>query len=111
MNLGGEAEGLELPPLDGASHIITHLFTVGPSTGGEALSYAEIAAWIDLTGNVLTAWEVETLRRLSVAYLSEREEAKDPERPPPFSPEAEPARPSPDQSTPAPAGRASRPRR
>jgi hypothetical protein len=85
--LGGEAPGLEMPPVDAGNHLLKHLFDVGPSSGGEVLTYTEIANWIALTGNVLTAWEAETLRKLSVAYLNERDLAKDPERPAPYLPQ------------------------
>lgn len=86
-NLGGDPPGLELPPLDTGDHLIKHLFDVGPSSAGEVLTFSEIRAWVDLTGHVLTAWEAETLRKLSAAYLGELQDAKAADRPPPFSPE------------------------
>lgn len=60
------------------------LFDVGPSTAGEVVTFQEIAAWQSATGVRLDAWEAETLRRLSHAYLAEMVEAKDPARPPPY---------------------------
>lgn len=39
--------------------------------GPMPLSYTEIQAWAALTGNTPTAWEVETLKRIDVAFLQE----------------------------------------
>lgn len=63
-----------------------HLFQVGPVTAGEALTFQEIEAWCRTTGVVLNAWEAETLRHLSGAYLAERSDAADEHRPPPTAP-------------------------
>lgn len=60
-----------------------YLFEVGPGTGDGALTFQEIAAWCSLTGRELEPWEVQTLRRMSSAYLSEATEATDPKRPAP----------------------------
>jgi len=75
---------LELPPVDAAQHLIDYLFEVGPSVGGEVLTFSELQAWQASTGTVLTSWEAITLRRLSGAYLSELNAASDPQRPAPF---------------------------
>lgn len=87
--MGAEVEGLDLPLIDAGEHLITYLFDVGPSVGGEVLSYSEIAAWLSISGVVISPWEAETLRKLSAAYLAEREAAKSPDRPLPESPPAE----------------------
>ena len=73
------------PDLD---YMVTYLMTVGPATAGEVLTFQEIQAWRRETGRVLNVWEVETLQRLSRAYLSEYHQAKDRDRPPPFAPAA-----------------------
>lgn len=75
---------LVLPPLEAGGHLVDYLYRVGPATGGEALTFQEIVSWQEATGRQLDAWEAETLRILSGAYLSEQHEAKDPNRPPPF---------------------------
>ena len=75
---------LELPPIDAASHLIGYLFDIGPSTGGEVVTYSEILAWQEATGTVLSSWEATTLRRMSGAYLGEAQDATDPQRPAPY---------------------------
>lgn len=43
---------------------------------GEApISFGEIGEWARLTGRRLTAWDVETLRRLSGAWIGEKHRA------------------------------------
>lgn len=79
-NLGAEVEGLDPPEVEAGDHLIKHLFTVGPSSAGEVLTFSEIAAWTTLTGVVVTAWEAETLRAMSAAYLGELDAAKEPGR-------------------------------
>ncbi len=39
--------------------------------GLTAIDYQEIKCWCDLTGESLTAWEVDTLRLLSSIYANE----------------------------------------
>jgi hypothetical protein len=75
---------LDFPPLEGADHLIDYLFSCGPTSGGEALTFQEIRAWMDLTGRILTAWEAETLRVISAAYASEAFSASDVDRQPPY---------------------------
>lgn len=85
--LGADVPQLELPPTGFGQHLVDYLFEVGPSCGGEPLTYSEVAAWQGITGVRLDAWEAETLRRLSVEYLNERDAAADPERPAPYLPQ------------------------
>ena len=87
--LGAEVAGLDFPPLDGFDYLIEHFLEVGPSQGGEALTFGELAAWSSLTGVRLDAWEATMLRRLSSAYLGEYHDAKDPARKPPYLPETD----------------------
>lgn len=63
--------------------MVNYLFEVGPSTGEGPVTHLEIAAWCALTGRELEPWEVQALRRMSGAYLSEATEATDPKRPAP----------------------------
>lgn len=51
------------------------------------LTYTEIANWQRCTGVSLTSWEAEMLRKLSGAYLAEKDAAKAADR---LMPEAEP---------------------
>lgn len=39
--------------------------------GPEPLSYSEIKAWAELTGNIPEAWEVETIKELDRVFLKE----------------------------------------
>lgn len=75
---------LVLPPIGFGGHLVDLLFDVGPSSAGEVITFQEIVAWQRVTGVRLDAWEAETLRRLSHAYLAEIVEAKDPDRPAPY---------------------------
>ena len=52
--------------------------------GAAPLSHSEIRAWQDNTGEVLTAWEVKTLRRLSNDYLVAAQDAEKPNCKAPF---------------------------
>lgn len=81
--MGAEVEGLQLPVIEAGHHLITYLFDVGPSVGGEVISYSEMLAWMAISGAVLSPWEAATLRKMSAAYLAEREAAKAPDRPVP----------------------------
>lgn len=74
---------MDPPEIEGAGHLVGYLFQVGPSTAGEVVTFQEIQSWAVQTGHVLNAWEVETLRRLSAAYLAEFSDAADEHRPPP----------------------------
>lgn len=71
------------PEIDGGQHLIDYLFEVGPGMSGEPLTFQEIGAWASQTGRALNAWEPVALRRLSDAYLAERQAAEDPARPAP----------------------------
>lgn len=63
-----------------------YLFEVGPSSGGEIITFQEMQAWQAMGGPRLDAWEAVTLRALSAAYLSEYSAASEPDRPPPYTP-------------------------
>lgn len=49
--------------------------------------YAEIRAWLDLSGVQLTLWEAETVRHLSSVYLNAVSTMKDDDMLPPWMPE------------------------
>lgn len=84
-----EEAGVERPELIAPEvptetfYLVDYLMTVGPATAGEVLTFLEIQAWRQETGRLLDAWEVETLQRLSRAYLIEYHQASDRDRPPP----------------------------
>lgn len=78
---------LTLPEVEAGGHLIEYLFLAGPANAGEALGFQDIAAWCDMTGYALTAWEAQTLRGLSQAYMGEYHAASDPKRPAPYIPE------------------------
>lgn len=73
------------------AYLATHWRDLGrvstTGMGAARLSCLEIAAWVDLTGNVLEPWEVDALRAMSSAYLAESHAAEDPARPSPWSQE------------------------
>lgn len=79
---------MDLPWVDAGGHLVGYLFEVGPTEGDGPLTFREIQAWRSETGAVLDSWEVATLRRLSIAFLSEYQAASDAKRPPPYAPEA-----------------------
>ena len=78
---------LEPPLLEYYSYLIGWLFEVGPVVNGgmgqSPLSYSDIKTWSDMVGVNVTGWEATTIKNLSNAYLSEYQQAKDPQRPNP----------------------------
>lgn len=87
-----EAAGLsvDLPPLDAAGHLVDVLWQIGPSMptgmGAAPISFGEMQAWQQQTGNELGSWEVRTLRRMSAAYVAQAEESRRRDCPPPWLP-------------------------
>jgi hypothetical protein len=57
--------------------------------GAAPVTFGEIQAWQQQTGNELMPWEVLLLRRMSSAYVAEASEATRRDRPAPWLPEAE----------------------
>lgn len=66
-----------MPPVDAAELVVEHFFDVGPTIGGEPISYLEIAAWVELSGAHPTPWECQVLRRMSVAYARQHQVSGD----------------------------------
>lgn len=54
-----------------AEYLVRTLFEVGPDSSGSALSFTELVNWQNSSGVELSAWESETLRRSSIAYLNQ----------------------------------------
>ncbi len=68
---------LEIPSLPPGADRLLHLFNSINSSRGQGfngplpISFLEIKAFCELTGEVLTPWEVETIKLLDAAYLDE----------------------------------------
>jgi hypothetical protein len=78
---------IPLPEIN-VDYILAYLWEVGPTISGgmgEApLSHAELLAWQTNVGIDLQPWESRMLRRLSVDYLVESQNATEPDCPAPF---------------------------
>lgn len=79
---------IHLPP-NPAPYLTDWWQEIGPVSGGgmgEApIGWQDIAAWERLTGIELEPWEARVIRRMSGAWLNERESARKPGCPPPYS--------------------------
>jgi len=77
-----------LPPCR-ARHLADYLFEIGPDMaagmGVVPISWQEISAWQANSHVRLTAWEARLIRRLSGAYVRERNDARDPAWPQPMT--------------------------
>lgn len=84
----GEAPSL---PENPAPHLIDWFLEIGPTVSAgmvEApIGWPDMAAWQGLTGIELDPWEARTIRRMSSAFISQRQDAKKPGCPPPWSPD------------------------
>jgi len=75
---GGQAIGIEkgLP----GEYLLDALFAVGPTefVGGEetAVSWSELAGYMQATGAITEPWEAEAVRAMSRAYLDAKREGK-----------------------------------
>lgn len=85
MNADGMA--IEMPP-NPMPYITEWLMEVGPvcsnGMGTGPIGWTDIAAWQDLTGNELDAWEARTLRRLSRDFHDQMHRAKESTCPAPY---------------------------
>ena len=79
----------EMPEAVGHAQVLEYFWSVGPVLAGGAglvpLTHVEIGAWQSNTGTRLSGWEARLLRSLSIAYLTEFENAKSPGRVAPFT--------------------------
>lgn len=66
---------VETPWCD-AFYILDYLFELGITLGEHAITHSELRAWMDNTGIDLSAWESQTIKKLSEAYLSGSYESK-----------------------------------
>lgn len=56
--------------------------------GEGPIAWTDITAWQSLTGIELQPWEARTIRRLSIAFVHQRSEAKEPDCPAPYKDDA-----------------------
>lgn len=86
MRVDGVA--IHLPP-NPMPYIIDWLMEIGPVTAGgmgsTPLAWSDIAAWQDLTGINMTAWEARTIRRLSRDFHDQLHRSKEPTCPAPYT--------------------------
>lgn len=78
---------VDMPECD-AGYLIGYLFEIGPTVSAGMssgpISHSEIAAWQRNTGIELDAWQVRTLRALSIEYVNESSTANAPDSPAPW---------------------------
>ena len=83
-----QGDAPEVPLITTHENLIEYLMDAGPvlrsAQGAAALTHSEIRAWMANVGQRLTAWETQTLRILSAAYLQQALEAQAPDCPPPW---------------------------
>jgi hypothetical protein len=76
--------------IEGSEYLVALLHSAGTATqtgmGLVPLQWVELRAWTETLGVQHTAWELETIRRMSEAYASEFSQASDKKRPIPYKP-------------------------
>lgn len=86
---GGESFQPTMPPLHCGEHLVDLLWkwgpTMGTSMGESPLTHQELSCCQLNTGVELSAWEAETLIRLSREYLGESHRATKRDCKPPYS--------------------------
>lgn len=69
------------------SYLFSYLLEIGVmtnnGTGNVPLSWQDLAAWIQVTGINLDAWEVKVIRRASEIYVNQLELSRKPDAPMP----------------------------
>lgn len=80
-----QGETIDLPP-NPAKYLTDWLFDIGPTVGGEVLTYRDLAAWQQISGVELLPWEGRLLRRLSGDFASQQHKARNADCPPPYIP-------------------------
>ena len=77
-----------MPEIEGGAQVIDYLQEVGPTMPGamgpEPVSFAEIDAWARTTGYDPSAWEAQTIRRLSRVFVSQYAKSKEINSPAPW---------------------------
>ena len=77
-----------MPPIEWGVYILDYLFEVGPTMpggmGSGPLTFSEIEAWQRTVGILLSPFEAQLLRRLSVEYFGESHAATKIDCPAPY---------------------------
>jgi hypothetical protein len=77
-----------LPDPGPAAYLASYLWEIGPvlptGMGAAPITHSELASWQSNTGCELNAWEAQTLRELSKAWLNQQHESQDPTAPAPW---------------------------
>lgn len=63
-----EIEGEPIPGI--VSHVWDWFIELSNARGEGAISYSEIKAWVELTGNQLTPFELKLIKKLDVLLLT-----------------------------------------
>jgi len=84
-NLDPGDSRLKLPKHENGAYLLGMLSELGfARSGPDSIDYQEIAAWCNVTDTELTAWEAETLHKLSDAYVVQLHRSKDSNAEPPY---------------------------
>ena len=79
---------VELPEPGDKAYLVEFLMEIGPAGSGFSgpvpISWAEINAWREATGTILTGQELVTLRELSKAYVAQYYDSTDRNCPAPY---------------------------
>jgi hypothetical protein len=70
-----------------AHYLLEYFFDVGPTIDDGHLTYAEISAWQQTMGLVLTPWETQQLHQLSRVYIDQAHKSRAFDCPAPYSDE------------------------
>jgi hypothetical protein len=91
-----ETQEIPIPEIaEGAEYLVSFFHSAGAATrtgmGLTPLSWMEIEAWVRCNAleDVVTPWELQVIRRLSEAYVTEYALASDPKRKMPYQPVVE----------------------
>lgn len=78
----------DLPPV-AADYIVKWWLEIGPVTGDRPIDWTELSQWQENIGIVLEPWEARAIRAMSTAFLSQRDDARNPACRAPYSGETE----------------------
>lgn len=67
----------DMPLIVGHEQLMTYFWDVGPAMAGPSpLTHTEIFCWQQNTGNEISSWEAQTLRAMSIEYVTMVEQAR-----------------------------------
>lgn len=82
-----------MPPIEAGHYLLGYFWEVGPAMSGgmgaAPLTHTEILSWSALVGVVLQPWEARALRRLSIEYVNESQNATKRGAPAPWAEDAD----------------------